>query len=380
MKFMQPFDITNNQILLIKAAIFPVEEALPCWEKWCANQQLTDPALLDDGKLLPRIFDTIDMGSIRLMPMVYRNLEKTQDPFVPQLRRIYRNTWSKNQYALQKVNKAIEALQAAGIETMLLKGLAMGLVYYKDMGVRLTSDGDVLVSTKDLARALEVLAKTTQGYKVASLDKSMKAYIHAAHLFSLDNFDFDIHWHLLFFNRTPEADAPFWQHKRHYLINGNTPTTILSPTHQVLHNLVHGNFPDVQVPIRWVADCYVIYQNYEIDWLEILNMAEERRFLVPVMEGIRLLRQEFKLKLQPVVLDRLRQLKPIATESAYHSFLKKNMSKTSVPTKAFRFYHKSRFEYELYHAQYYQEPYFKYATRKLFARSYAYVVSQFSGK
>jgi hydroxymethylpyrimidine pyrophosphatase-like HAD family hydrolase len=361
------------QILLLKAALFPANEALIYWEKWRSLHHLTDDKVLDNEQALPPVFKTLDAGSYRLMPLIYRNLEQTSDLLVPHLKSIYRNTWMKNQFVLKKVREAVAALQNAGIETMLLKGLCMALIYYKDLGVRPTADGDVMVHTKDVKQAIAVLKKQPYNYDILSFNNAMSDYIHAAHLFDQDNFDFDIHWHLLFLNRTAEADAPFWAAKNKFNFPNGLTTNVLSPTHQVLHNLVHGNFPDVAAPIRWVADCYVICQNHEIDWLEILKIAEEKRMLVPVLEGIALLRSEFKLILKPEVAAQINQLKPNPIEASYHDFLKKNVHKKSGLKKAIKFYRKASFEYDLYHADYLKIPYLAYLGQKMSARSYAHL-------
>jgi Uncharacterised nucleotidyltransferase len=364
--------VTSQQILLLKAALLAPAEAQPYWQRWCSEQNLT--ALSEPHNATFEAFLTqLDQGSRRLMPLIYKNLANSGDPFVAFLKNNYRLTWMQNQRVMLKVTEAVAALQAEGIETILLKGLAMGLVYYQDLGVRPTADGDVLVPTKDLKRAVEILKKDPYNYQINPLDHSLSRYIHAAHLFDNDRFDFDIHWHLLFLNNTPAADAPFWRDKKPFVLHNNTPTTVLSPTHQVLHNLVHGNFPDPTPAIRWVADCYVIYQKYEIDWLEILTIAQEKRLLVPVLEGIVWLQKNFGLTLNSDVVAMLEKIKPTQTEIAYFDFLKRNVMKKANLAKAVKFYRKTRFEYDLYHADYYQISYPSYALRKFVKRTEAYL-------
>jgi hypothetical protein len=134
---------TREQALLLRAALGDGDEAQVAWEAWRAA---TD-------------FDRLDGGSYRLLPLLYRNLERLgvgeEGTDLGRLRGIYRRTWYKNRIAIAHLAGLIGHLDAAGIPTMVLKGAALTTLYYRDHGGRAMEDCDLLVP---VARAREAVA------------------------------------------------------------------------------------------------------------------------------------------------------------------------------------------------------------------------------
>ena len=119
------------QELLLRAALLPGPVALDAWR---AFQSLVE-------------FDSIDGGSRRLLPLVHRNLRDVlaDDPDAIRLRESYLRTWHANRLAFEALVPVLEALTRAGIRAMLLKGAALGVRYYGDVGLRPMADCDVMV-------------------------------------------------------------------------------------------------------------------------------------------------------------------------------------------------------------------------------------------
>lgn len=316
--------ISPQQILLLKAALFPKAEALSYWQLWKKARQL-DHFNTIGSTVLPNVFDTLDYESQRLMPLVYRNLEKTNDPLIPSLRGIYRHTWIRNQKFLQKVQQVIGELQAAGIETIALKGIPLSLSYYGDMGVRLMSDLDVLVPTAKAEAAMNVLQQKPLYFKRSKLDYRYRRIIHAIHMWDADKVDMDLHWNLILQHSYAEADTPFWTERKPMTLANGHQIHVLAPTHQLFHNMVHGYGWRGVPAIRWVADSYAIYTKPGIciDWHALLDMAEHYRLIVPIQQGLNLLQAEFNLLLPLDVRERLNQLTFNITEATYFALLEK---------------------------------------------------------
>ena len=337
--------IKPEQILLLKAALFPPAEALVYWKLWKKCRQL-DHFTSASEKLLPAIFDTLDHESQRLMPLVYRNLEKTSDPLIPSLRGIYRHTWLKNQRFLQKVQQIVGALQAAGVDTIALKGIPLSLLYYGDMGVRLMSDLDVLVPTSQADAAIQVLQQKPLQFKRSDFDYRYRRIIHAMHMQDSNNIDMDLHWNLIVQHVYADADKPFWAARQPLTLANGLQTHVLSPTHQVFHNLVHGFGWAGKPAIRWLADSYVIYTKPDItiDWHGLLDLAEHYQLVVPIQQGLRVLQSDFRLELPADVCERLHQLTIGTAEAAYFALLEKKP--TNVFGKIIRQVQLPRVEYQ----------------------------------
>ncbi len=129
--------------LLLHAALDEAEAAMKAWRRW---RELVE-------------FDDLDEPENRLLPLVYRNLgtQLADDPVVGRMRGVYRLTWTRNQLLASAGAEAVRELAAQGVPTLLLKGAALSLLNYRDMGVRPMADVDVLVPPAQARIAMDCL-------------------------------------------------------------------------------------------------------------------------------------------------------------------------------------------------------------------------------
>src|SRR5690242_11253266 len=122
---------TKEQELLLRAALLRGDEALAAWRRW--------RPLFEAG--------SFDEGSRRLLPLLYRNLklEQLPDHLFNRLKEEYLHTWSQNQFCLRRIQSVIAAFNEIAIRHMLLKGAALAILYYEDVGLRPMKDIDLLV-------------------------------------------------------------------------------------------------------------------------------------------------------------------------------------------------------------------------------------------
>ncbi len=136
---------TSLQELLLRAALLDGENAIDAWEEWRSRVDA----------------DQLDLGSERLLPLVYRNLvnRNVKDPVIGKLKAVYRRTWRDNQLLFHRVSGLLRSFCDAGIETIVLKGAALALLHYKDSGLRPMNDFDVMVRVEQMAAAIDVMRK-----------------------------------------------------------------------------------------------------------------------------------------------------------------------------------------------------------------------------
>src|SRR5262245_43289127 len=104
--------------------------------------------------------DHLDAGSIRLLPLLYRTLERTgggHDALLGKLKGVYRHAWYGNQLRLRDTAVVLGELQRRGVDAMLLKGAALTLVHYRDHGLRPMEDVDLLVREAQCQSAIAAL-------------------------------------------------------------------------------------------------------------------------------------------------------------------------------------------------------------------------------
>src|SRR5437899_1203598 len=127
--------------LLLRAALLPGRPALAAWQR--ATQAT----------------DYIDRAPYRLLPQLYRNLQElgVDDPGMATLKGVYRHSWASNQRVLADAGALLPELDAAGVDAIVLGGIALSSLYYADGGSRPVAPIELLVRTADVQRTVTEL-------------------------------------------------------------------------------------------------------------------------------------------------------------------------------------------------------------------------------
>ena len=277
------------QELLLRAALLPREPALDAWDEWRRSVNL----------------DVIDYGSHRMVPQLYRNLQRlgVKDPLMDRLKGVYRYYLYKNEILMHRIGSLLAAFEEAGIETMVLKGAALIQLYYRESGLRPMLDADVLVHTHHAEQAMEVLARM-QWKPLSYMQPQMRIpIVHSTPFEDEGGRQMDLHWHLFWecFNAGDNDD--YWKNAVPIKIGG-VKTLALSPTDQLLHTCWHGARWNEVPPIRWVADATAILgaSAAEIEWPSLLKKAERHRIILPVRDSLEYLKQKFDAPIPDTLL------------------------------------------------------------------------------
>ncbi len=289
---------TGEQVLLLRAALLQGEDAIAAWKQW---KKTVD-------------FESLDTGSYRLLPLLYRNLSAhgVHDTLMAKLKGVYRRTWYNNQLLFHKILAVLHSFHQAGIQTMLLKGAVLVLDYYQDYGIRPMDDFDVLVRTADAPATISLLK--TMGWITPEIIKpeTLISRMHAISFKNESGQNLDLHWHVLAECLHENADYDFWTGAISLQL-GDVSTYALNPTDQLLHACIHGARWNLLPPIRWVADAMTIINSSqaEIDWERLLTQAEQRRLVLRLKETLTILRELLDAPIPLSILQRL-QDKPIS--------------------------------------------------------------------
>jgi hypothetical protein len=122
---------TPSQLSLLRAALLDEPAATEAAKSWFALRRVEETRF---G------FEALDLASRRLLPLVYRNLKTSiPAPLRNDLRLVYNEYWADNQKRLQHLENFLSWFQANEIPTLVLKGMALSLLHYRDMAARPTS-------------------------------------------------------------------------------------------------------------------------------------------------------------------------------------------------------------------------------------------------
>lgn len=337
---------TPLQELLLKAALLPAKEAIPAWEGWKASADI----------------DKLDAGSYRLLPLLYRNLHGlgVHDPVLLKFKGVYRHTWSKNHFLSQRMVPLLKAFHLASIETLILKGAALILLYYSDYGLRPMSDFDVLVRREDLRTAIAVLDRLDwtpesewpkehipfkkvldrfSGRPAFELSEVLLPFHHAIGFENTDGGYIDLHWHISHECLTPHSTDDFWKRAMPTQMN-RIPVQVLNPTDQLLHICLHGSRWNHLPPVHWVADAMTILntKELEIDWNHLSAQVEKHRLILPLADALFYLRETFDAPIPSATLRYLEKLPTSKREQVKYQV-------TSQPLTLLNFLKKHRCHY-----------------------------------
>jgi hypothetical protein len=288
---------TQDQELLLQAALLSGDRARESWQEWTRRASL----------------DRLDYGSERLLPLLYHHLksEGIDHPWAIALGKKYLVAWTKNQVLFAKASALLQQFLDAGISTMLLKGAALTVRYYKDFGVRPMSDFDFLVPTHRIREAIELVQRLGWIPRLKSPERSLPAFISSHHALVFQNpgkFDLDLHWHVLVECLDRDADQEFWERTVPIQLNG-VPTLCLSPADELFHVCIHGARWNFMPPIRWVADAVtILHSGLDLDLNRIISLAEKRLMILPLRDTLLYLKDQFDLSLLTDVLKVLNRL------------------------------------------------------------------------
>ena len=278
---------TPRNELLLRAALGEGDEALAAWKGWKAQVALDD----------------YDFAEGQLLPLLFRNLSTVapDDDDIGRLRGVYRFNWSRNHLVSRTAGNALDVLHSAGIETMVLKGLALSVLHYRDMGVREMVDADILVPREQAAAAIEAMLTS---FEPVLPDPLGRIPVHHSTPFEHpDGGELDLHWYALW-QSSPDDD--FWEASVPLEL-GQVSSRALCPTDELLHICAHGPGWGAGPELRWVADAAAVARSStsELDWGRLVEQARRRRVTVTIARPLEYLRGRIGLPVPDEVLEEL---------------------------------------------------------------------------
>jgi len=277
----------SQQELLLKACLLTGNESIDAWKKWQTNNEI----------------HLLDYGSYRLLPLLYHNLlaQQVEVPNILELKKIYQATLVKNQLLFASAARVFKTLRDNAYNIYLLKGSALSLLCYQDLGLRPMDDIDILVDINKVFPIMKLLKNEGwEAKQLASLKQLTPGYLLVRHGHSFKkHFAMDLHWHVLSECCDPDDDIDFMQ-RAIPLQFQDLQLQTLNYTDHLLHIIVHGIKWDHIPAIRWIADAMYIINTakFNIDWdlLVIPTVLFNRLEKMPIRK---LQQQEFDFKISP---------------------------------------------------------------------------------
>lgn len=276
----QGIHVDESQFLLLKAIIPDESGPLPHYARWRES--------ID--------FDNLDGGSFRLLPMLYKRLEglAERDELFGRIKGVYRYTLFKNSLVMSRFDAICRAMTRAGSRVMLLKGGALLLRYYDDIGLRAMNDIDIMLEGGSIGPCLDTLH--AQGWRSSlpiGMDRALELY-NSAPMLSDQGFELDLHRRIMTEYGGRVDQAQLW--KSSLLVERRgVPVRILGPEDQIMHTCAHGVKWNALPPIRWIPDLMAVLEKErsDVDWDLVAFRARERHLTTALMTCLRYVSEHF---------------------------------------------------------------------------------------
>ncbi len=273
---------------------------MSAWERWCAVTEL----------------ERVDATDMRLLAAAYRPLRQlgVDDRMLAIARGIYKRTWYLNQFALRRAARVVGELRSADIEVVVLKGTALMLQHYHDVGARSMSDIDLLVRHGTLDAALRTLEH--DGWSVPEAQGGAGGPLrYGTHMQDDEAHELDLHEYALM---QSVDDSDIWDTRVPLDLLG-TVTWAPAPAEHLLLVCAHGMRWD-WTTIRWVTDAMAILRSSAetLDWDRLVARATARRVTVALHGALNWLRQSVDADVPEWVLARLRAGPRLRFERTVH--------------------------------------------------------------
>lgn len=274
--------------------------------------------------------DAMDFGSYRLLPLLWKRVasQNWSFPRIDLIKGVYRRTWYANQLQLSRLLEITRDLQRENCEAMWLKGAALAIHCYDDIGVRPMDDVDLLVKTDQALQAIRQLvnadwqpAATPLTVSRTSNPRDLPVWIQSArpmemlddaylsarhgHCFSNKNAGkIDLHWRLVQEFETPVLETSCWNSPDHAHWR-NTRILVPNAAAHLVFLLLHGCRWNPTPAIRWIADATALIRSQydKMDWeqfQEFASVLQVSKVLAPMLN---FLHEEYDVLIPQPFLD-----------------------------------------------------------------------------
>ncbi len=295
---------TAAQENLLDAVVGPEAGVAAAWRRCVGGNAIT----------------TLDDGSARLLPLLMPRLHliPDDDPARGRIAGAYRRSFYHGSLLRARAVRALAALDAAHVPTLVLKGGVLGPCHYRDPALRQMNDFDALVPAADAVTAMRTLLR--EGWQpMQPIPEALPAAYHSAGLRSHDGFDFDLHWNLLAEASESDADAPAWDAAEPLDVMG-VATRRLCASDLLVVVCAHGAHWSPRAPVIWVADALAVLrtEGSRVEWARVALMAERWHVALHLSEMLDYLAQRWSAPVPAATIAALRQARTTrADRSAY---------------------------------------------------------------
>jgi hypothetical protein len=260
---------TPHQILLIDSLLAEPDLADLALCRWATATKIDD----------------IDHLSFRLLPELCARYPRHTALATIQgrIKGVYRQNFYQNTLLFAHAERIFDRFHSAGIDFVLMKGMAVALLYHGTPARRVLGDCDVLVRLQHMQAAEAILVSEGFRYRYAPEDRVRDRHSHD--FVDKAGRGFDLHWYSLLECCEHGMDDGFWQRTGTVSWRG-MEIRILSPEDAFIVAGTNGIREPEAMRADWLLDMACLHLHHALDWALIRNELHARRLLPSFLSAL----------------------------------------------------------------------------------------------
>jgi hypothetical protein len=283
----------SRQLLVVAAGHADEQRAAEAFIEWLSTIDI-DSCHFPEQRLLVRIASRFPETRLKVAERA-------------RLNGIVRLLWTRSRFTLDNAAPALRGLREAGVDLLVLKGMALTALNMQNLKGRIAHDIDILVHASHVPAALSVLDRG--GWRSARGESSLLLMERGATFRSL-NFlkppfgDIDLHTRAYHTARRDSApETGMWTRSVRAELLG-VDVRVPSPTDRLVNAIAHGVL-DAHRHSDWLVDCAQIIGESDIDWQLVVGLAEDLGMAAQMTLALSYLREVLGYSVPEEVFARL---------------------------------------------------------------------------
>ena len=202
----------------------------------------------------------------------------------------------------EATGQALAAVQQAGLDALVLNGLATAQLEFSDLGLRPTHQAELLVRPQQRDAAVAIL-QAQQWRPLWPVPQSGAGY--RCQFANPQQARLSLHWFASLDSRWTGADELCWTHSREFRLH-QQPAHALSAASALLHTCVRGTKHKGPDSLEWLLDASMLLASHpDLDWPGVLREARYRRQELHLQRALAILQSLSKVTPPPWVVESL---------------------------------------------------------------------------
>lgn len=204
--------------------------------------------------------------------------------FHPIFREQYLKTFSQNSRSIRALHTINERFSDQKIEFIVLKGMALLISLYRDIGTRPMSDIDILIRAEDVTAVSAIFESLGFQQRTIAGKSDFITKLHESHQLDpwiADGVRIELHTHIYNSNDPVRGNIEQYFNSARSVAFEDRQYKVFEPSDMVTHLLSHlgRHFFYGHIRIHWFNEIAWFASENDIDWEKVLAASSDRRYL-----------------------------------------------------------------------------------------------------